>query len=555
MNPIGAPQNKFEQSPYAIVTSIGEYVDMRKKVQEMVFTPPRRRRLPKIPIATVFPSVTTIVGKIGSGKSTRVKRFAEQFLEEGRCVLDLNDHGGFENACYALPNRSKEVWENFNSVLSAVGRPPINFQGKEYPTICYVPATRGLPKRLPDFFQPFRIVWQTLEFSEFITLCGFQSTDVAVELLDLAWTSRPKGERFEDFIKRAIKMSAYGKLNVTIEGDLTMGVPTAERRSFPPLLRKLKTLWDLGIICNEGDKLALDLHAIMMDNKHIHSFSVGYIADRIDVPFLIYGYLLRRVYNLRKNPDTHYPKMSMMIREAQKLAPYVIEYEGQTISRACLRAIGRECRHLNLWVYMDTQDQIQLDFDLRRKTFTWYIYLSDKLVVDLLRKLFYIPDTVAYAIPKLPIGFCAVYHKTYMGVPSIYLPPLSHVKRYDEKFMELWQTAHNGKRWKVWDIDYPDSNDVISFSIPSDSERANDVTSKSAKRLINKYILFLVGLLKKYKSIGVKEFIQMISVEETYFDTSIRFNEEFKRQIKVENGIATLKEEVAQTSPVVTNLR
>jgi len=542
MNPLNQNQNRFEPSPYSIVTNVAEYVDMQNKMREM-FTQRQRRRykMPFVPIATPFPSLTMIIGKIGSGKSTRVKRFAEQFHEEGMCVVDLCDFGGLESACYALPNKSEEVWNNFNAVLNAGGRPSIKFTGRAYPTICYVPATKGLSKRLPDFFQPFRIAFQTLEFNEFITLCGFQSSDVAVELLDLAWTSRPKGETFEGYVKRAIEMSAYGKLNVTIDGEKTMGVPTAEKRSFPPLLRRLKTIWDLGIICNEGDPLALDIDKMMKDNQHIHAFSMGYITDRMDVPFLIYGYILRRMFNLRKNPEKRYPKLALLIREAQKLAPYVIEYQGQEISRACLRAIARECRHLNMWVYMDTQDQIQMDFDIRRKVFTWYIYLSDKLVIDMLRKLFYIPDTVAYAIPKLPIGFCAVYHKTYMGVPVIYSPPLSHVKAYHEKFLELWQREHGNTHWRNWDIEHPDSNEIISFEIPSENDRAKDVTNGNARRLITKYATFFMGLLRKYKEYDVDEFIKMINVEKTYFNQFIRLHDEFKKNIVIKKGIARLR--------------
>jgi hypothetical protein len=524
MNPL-QQKPKFEPSPYAIVSSISDYMTAVQKVSgkptgaEAFPIELRRKKglyIPQIPVSTTFPVVTMVIGKVGSGKSTRLKRFAEYRIEQGtNCVLDLNDYGGFEGACYALPNTNREVWENFNAVMMASGNQPMRFVGRAYPTIQYVPATRGVPTRLPVFFRPFRIAFQTLEFDEFITLCGFQRGEVATEILELAWLSRPHGERFENFIRRAVEMCATGSIRVRIRADKDLEVPTAERRSFPPLLRKLKVLWDLNLLCDEGDPLALDLHEMLMDTHNIHSFSMAWI-DRLDVPFLIYGYLIRRIYNLRKNPQNRYPNLYMIVREAQKLAPYQMEFDGQEISRACLRALARECRHLSTWIYLDTQDQSSIDPILRRQVFTWYIFMSDKVVIDLLRGLFYMADTVAHAIPKLPIGFCAIHHRTYSGVPSVYLPPLSHVKAYSEKFLELWTQRHGV--WKDFKITFPDSEDVIQFQLPS--SEPEDYLAKPPTRkemqVIHRMVLTAKNYIAQRSKTTMKEMASLFDVTPQY---------------------------------------
>jgi hypothetical protein len=540
MNPLEQGP-KYEPNPLSVVSNISAYIDRFKQAttRDSQFVQLQKSRgtyIPKIPVKTPFPSVTCVIGKIGSGKSTRLKRFAEQYFEEGHCVIDLCDFGGFENACYALPNMSHEVFNHFNAILLASGKQPVYFQPRAYPMIMYIPATRGIENTMPNFFRPFRIAFQTLEFNEFITLCGFQSGDVASELLEMAWASKPPNEGFEDFVKRAIEMCGYGSLQVEIEGRSRFEVQTAEKRSFPPLLRKLKVLWDVGLICDEGDPLALDLNALMLDTKHIHAFSMGYI-DRLDIPYLIYGYIIRRMYNLRKNPRNHYPKMSLIAREAQKLAPYQVEFPGQEISRACIRAICRECRHLSLWLYLDTQDHIQLDYDVRRRVFSWYIFLSDKLIVDSLRKIFYLKDTVAYAIPKLPVGLCAIQHKTYAGVPALYLPPLSHVKAYQEKFLELWDRRGTGM--KTWDIEFPDSNSIIRFEVPNAMDTP---LGKRETTLVYKYLNMLKKLLARYNGeIKLSEYADIIGLDPDYCLQRVVMTTEFADNFYVDGREQLIK--------------
>lgn len=487
---------------------------------------------------TEFPAPTIFCGKMGTGKSTRLKRMAEDEHNAGNCVIDLCDWGRFENACYAIPNYHSGLYDKFNYIITSWDKKaePVSFKAKYFPVTVYVPAVKGIQKTLPNFFQPFRIIFQELTFHEFIILCGFSGNETAVEILELSWSSKKKHDTFEDYVKRTIRMAGYGSLIVKVGDESSFEVNTAERRSFAPLLRKLRALWDSGLICDEGDELALRIDDIMRDKSKIHSFSTAYIED-VRIPFLIYGFLLRRIFSLRLKQAEKYPNLAVCIREVQKIAPNWAEFEGQNISRSNLRAIIRECRDLKLWLYMDTQDPRDLDRSLLSKIYTWYIFNSDKVVVDWLGKYFWIPDSVANAIPRLTIGMCCTKFKT-IHVPTIYPPPLSLVKAYDEQFVVVWEKLKGG--YKDWNIEFVDTDDIISFTIPEKAPK--EKLSKREKNWVRKYIATWMRYVEKHGNTSLNELCELVDITKPAFYEHIKDHEEFLKFLDYSNGIVSKKQ-------------
>jgi hypothetical protein len=480
-----------------------------------------------------------IVGKQGTGKSTLGKSITENdFISGEYCCIDLSDFGKCENACYAIPNYHKEIYNRFNAILSNHDETfeRIKFKPRSFPTVVYVPAVRGIPNKLPSIFQPYRISFQDLDFEEFILLCGFRGDEVAVELLELAWSSKKEDETFEAFIKRAILMAGYGSIIVKVE-DRTFQVNTAERRSFAPLLRRIKRLWDSSLICNRGDPLALDLNAIMLDKTKIHSFSMAYLTD-VNIQYTIYSYLLRKFHTLRIKPEVEYPPLSLSIREVHKLAPSGsdVSHDGQRTSRIHLSTLVRDCRHIGAWIYMDTQDHRSVFWKVwSGVVYTWFIFRSDKIIVTDLGQLFSIPDSVSYDISSYDIGFCATKFDVVRH-PCVYAPPLSLIKDYREQFMFIWEKL--GGKYKEWDFMFYDTDELIKLSVPEQAQAEVDINEK---KLYDRYIDDLMWICENYKDITIEKFCEMKHITIPTFERHIKPKDNFKQYLVLNSGIISKK--------------
>ncbi len=490
-------------------------------------------------VRTPFPSANMIVGKQGVGKSTFGKLNIEVDFSSGDyCCIDLSDFGKCENACYAIPNFHTELYNRFNAILKSHEQTfkPIKYKPKAFPTTVYVPAVRGIPNKLPSIFRPYRISFQDLEFSEFILLCGFRGDEVAVELLELAWSSKTDDETFEAFIKRAILMAGYGSIIAKID-DRSFEVNTAERRSFAPLLRRIKRLWDSSLICNRGDPLALDLNAIMLDKTKIHSFSMAYIMD-VDIQYTIYSYLLRRVHTLRIQPEVEYPKLSILIREVHKLAPSGsdVAHEGQRTSRIHLSILVRDCRHISTWLYMDTQDHRSVYWKVWSGViYSWFIFRSDKIIVTDLGQQFSIPDSVAYDIPNYDIGFCATKFDVIRG-SCLYRLPLSLIKDYTEQFMFLWDKLKGS--YTQWDMKFSNTEELIKLSVP---ERANEELGASQKKWLIKNVRTWMDYIGEHGSTSVERLCRLVGITTETFYANHKNSEVFKQYLDCSQGIISKK--------------
>lgn len=484
-----------------------------------------------------FPSANMIIGKQGVGKSTLGRCIIEDDFESGEyCCIDLSDFGKCENACYAIPNFHTEVYDSFNAKCFSHDNSfvSVKFVPKAFPTIIYVPAVRGIPNKLPNIFQPYRIAFQDLEFDEFILLCGFRGDEVAVELLELSWSGKKDDESFEEFIKRAILMAGYGSIIAKVD-DVSFQVNTAERRSFAPLLRRIKRLWDSSLICDRGDKLALDLNSIMLDKTKIHSFTMAYLSD-VNIQYTLYGFLLRRIHTMRIRPQVEYPLLSLSIREVHKIAPSGSDVlEGQRISRYYLFILVRDCRHVGTWIYMDTQDHRTVYWKVWSGVlYTWFIFRSDKVVVNDLQQQFYIPDSIAYDIPKYPVGVCATKFDDIKS-PCVYPPPRSLVKDYREQFMFLWEGMKGG--YRKWKFEFSDTGELIKLSVP---EQPQAKLGARDRKWYDKIIEWTMWYCNKHLSIIIDDVCAAHHITKEQFGI-IRSQEKFKNFLVVNNGVISEK--------------
>jgi len=483
---------------------------------------------------TAWPSANIAIGKQRTGKSTTLKYICEVQHLKGDCCIDLLDFGRHENACYALANTHVGAYDRFNFINRNQDKTWQNrdFKPREFPTVVYVPAVRGMPLRLPSIFQPFRIVFQDLSFEEFLALAGFRGDEVSCDILQIGWGGFETQEvSFSAFVKKILMIAGYGSFIGKVDGK-RIEVNVAERRSFAPLFRQLLLLLNSNLLCDRGNSLALDLDAIMQDTSKIHCFSMAYI-NTISIPYLIYGYILRKIYSLRLKAAEKYPNLSMFLREVQKVAPFSIRYPGQEMSREALSALVKECGDLKTWLYMDTQDPRSIDWNLQGTViYTWFIFRSDKIIVSWLRERFDIPDWIASSLPKRDVGMCAI---KFDDVKSVVLipPTLSLIKHWSEQFVVLWEKFKG--EYRDWDIRFVSADNLITLEVP---DKPEDVVSHKELSQFERHVLTWLEFIEQTGGpANLENLCKLVHITTNTAYSHITKLESFKKYLVLNNGI------------------
>lgn len=454
--------------------------------------------------ALSYPHDTLITGEKGSGKSVLVKTFLENFFTRGdSCVIDLLDMGRLENCYYYFANPYTYLYEIY---YGRVKRLHPNYSVKipipdAFDTEVFFPAVSGVDEDLPDIFTPFRIPYHDLSFDELNILLGGNLTEVGSNLLNTAWMNlenKPDAS-LERLTNDVVDYACEG--SVRIKGRV---VPMANMNIAMPLIRRLISLHRTNLICGRDDEYALDLDRIMRDTSKIHSFTMRYIQE-VEYKFLIYAFILKRIYNLRMNRG-RYPQLVLGIREAQMLAPARIQFAGQKSSSTYLTTLAAEGRDLNIRGFYDTQAPRRVVKDLRELPQAFHLFRLDKMALMDFTNLFWIPPAVFTATQRYPVGICTTRTSNGIHANVAYAPPRSWVKHPNEDFLEIWRKA--GLPTKHFKFDMPPNLIEIEKVDSAEGKKSRDELRLGES---HKKVLFKV-ISKNPQGLDVEELADYVSI-------------------------------------------
>jgi len=434
---------------------------------------------PPVKIFSEFCSPTCSFGRIGSGKSVRVRWVMEYFYGEYK-LIDIFDDGRLENVFMCFPNPYRKQYEALQEVNP-------NWEPQGYPTECFIPASPGIPDRIPTIFKPFKIVFSDLTREEFLILLGKLSIQEEVAM-DVLWNLLVEKAKdlvhFPEFVAKSQDVLGDGFLKV---GGRVKRI--ADDSTCFSLLLKLDRLNKLNILCEPTDPLALDLDTIMWDKKNVTCFSFAFM-DSKNARHIIIGYLLRKIVSLRKAQRFgKYPPVVITHREIQKSAPArgkksSYAFEGQSRSLEYLKEIVEEPRDIQVRLNADTQDPMKLDSDVRKGFVTKFLFSMDLAVLSSLTTHFYLDNKTFIGIQKLGIGECAIKtlpdphdpdNRIGVQFPVLAMPTKSWCKSPGDQFFQVWK-KHGGEFYNPKkELKLAGPKDVISIKTISreESEEVN----------------------------------------------------------------------------------
>jgi len=391
-----------------------------------------------------------VFGGKGMAKSSALKECAEYRHDRGDCVIDLVDMGRLENAFYYFPNPYIKIFKNYAKRKMMSANPRVgDYKPKGFDTVVHFPAIAGVDERLPVIFEPFRIPYQSLSLDELELLLGGELTQQAKSLLSTSWMKVSSME--EQSLPTLIRETkAYAKSGFAlIDGDK---VAISTMKTGMPLINSLVTLQRTGLLCGEDDKYALNLNKIMRDTIRIHSFTVRYMPV-MEMKYLIYGWICKRIYNLRMNRGG-YPDLSIIMREVRNLAPSVIHFSGQKISTAYLTALAAEGRDLRIRMFYDAQWPMQINKNMRLLPQMFLVFRVDRNVMDDISNMFYIDPKTQAATTHYRIGECTVRSPYEVSAHFLWPVPRSWIKKPKDDFIGIWKRL--GLETKRFRFERPD---------------------------------------------------------------------------------------------------
>jgi hypothetical protein len=453
--------------------------------------------IPIVEEFTIEPSGTISYGAAGTGKTVQSIRVIVYWYDQGRKIIVIYDEGRFEFPLMALPNDDQTLIDE---------SPDIKPRG--YPVECFIPASPGIPVKVPDIMKPFRIGFNDLDLEEFLILVG-RLTSSQEELVRLAWRNKKKSGTFKEFIDliQSYCIDNRRKINGIV-------IDVCDAKSGLGLLQKIDDLNQMCLLCDNDDPYRLDLDKIMRDKKTITCFSFAFLKN-YNARHLVMGYLYRAIYWMRINKHFgRHPELVLVNCEVQNNAPArsksgTFTADGQDISKEYLKRIGAEPRDVGIRLVCDSQDPLKIDSDFRKSFQTIFLFRLDRVVVETLAQQFWLPDSVKSGIQRQERGYC-----TLKCIPDV-TNPLNHygvqfnlkfpnppcrTKRFNEHFFEAWRLA--GRKFISYKIEKPDS--LIKDEGLSKQEMEN-ADSRASQSLYTYYSNVVGCIIEENPGISLKD--------------------------------------------------
>jgi hypothetical protein len=480
----------------------------------------------RVPQHKFFPTTSIAFGKVGTGKTVKSREQAEHYYGQGFCVIYLYDWGRFEAPFMNFPNPYKNMWDRYKFFFRIFNGEElkVEYKPRGYNTNCYIPFVSTMPAELPACFRPFRIRFDSLTFSEFSILLGSDVAKGGRDVLEIVWNEKQSSWTFGKFITELIQYSARGKMIIEIE-DEEIEASVGEMRSISGLVRTLQNLWQSGLLCDADDPYALDMDAIMRDNKTVHSFSMAFMND-IETSYLIYAFLLRKIRELRQRDASRYPNLFLIINEAHELLPSDIEHSGQSQSLYYGKLLLSQPRDVRVWCFLDTQRFIRLNKTIRGSSYTYYVFKSDMAEIEEIGMRYGFSRSVQAAIKNLDTGVCCTVTDR-IDVPCFFPPPRSMCKSYADDFFKWW------KKFKLPMIKHEFKVPKRLFEIKRMPQGMDPRDMKIAEKELIKFFLFCKYKMETTKKpTTMEDFLKTSFLDRSYFTKFIRSQELYPYYIR-----------------------
>jgi energy-coupling factor transporter ATP-binding protein EcfA2 len=480
-----------------------------------------------------------IWGESGSGKSTELNALLEIAFRQKKKTIDLCDFGRLENLFKALPNEDRWMYERAIKILKRFSKKRKNlrrlfkrissgeikledafpWKPEAYKVECFIPAASGTPDHIPNIFKPFRIRFHELSIMEIKILLGKLTRDQS-DAVDYIFDMLPEPRTFKSFVETVRRVTVDCKVKINKKC-----FEICDSKQALSLYKKVDRLHQLGILTDDKeDPLILDLDAILKDTGTITCFSFFNIDDE-NLCFLLYGYLLRKIYKMRTDQLSgrwQYPPLVIGIREIHLLAPARSQmssyaYEGQKISCENLCKIFREPRDIKLWVVGDSQDPLQINPMIRSKFKTLLIFQVSKATLDRITEFVYVDHKSYKNLQNAQIGIHAIRsipqegnwkNRTGFHYPMCSLPPRSLCKNPERLFFKEWEDR--GLPFIDWKDKFKANKTLIEWEKTKPEEETRDQPTLRELKIFEQNSTLVLRALNEYKDHKVDRAVQLL---------------------------------------------
>jgi len=278
-------------------------------------------------------------GRIGSGKSWKLKTIAEYYYEKAYKIWDMFGGKRGEGPFWCFPSDEMKLWAEFEQEVGLMK----DMGPKEYNVLLVYPYfKKELPNKLPEFLPRITSQLMTIYFKD-ITI-----EDISFIIGEVSGNA----EYIWNYIVNILPDNATGKDILDLfEKDKNV----KSYKNYQIYKNFIEPLATQGILAGKDCKFNLDIKEIAKNKEEIFVLCNDYIPEKFN--FLIMSVILRKLSSLVKGDKIHKKNITMYreMSEFMKVVDAKTQDESRTKNfRNFITNLARYARD-GLFIFGDTQ--------------------------------------------------------------------------------------------------------------------------------------------------------------------------------------------------------